>query len=209
MATYQLFLVPGKVVFRRGQTRRVELVVNALEAQVSQFLLGCRCPVSIVLQEQDPLGELSAAFFLQNVLQLQQHRWAILHVDSLALWKKSMRRILSWTQKIEARTFPADFALRIIWGGVSRYPATPLTVTFSPGHSDITRFRPWSPITTGNHLDRAENVPNLLRRLAQLTFWSSFWHFRNHFAESFLMSKSSWIMDLTTSREMPSCSAID
>ena len=37
-------------------------------------------------------------------------------------------------------------------------------------------------------------------------FWSAF---RTHFAESFRMSKSSWIMDPTHSHEMPSCSAID
>ena len=41
-------------------------------------------------------------------------------------------------------------------GGVSRYAATQLIVALSPGHSDITRFRPLSPIATGNHLDRAE-----------------------------------------------------
>ena len=29
---------------------------------------------------------------------------------------------------------------------MSRYAATPLIVALSPGHSDITRFRPWSPI---------------------------------------------------------------
>jgi len=46
---------------------------------------------------------------------------------------------------------------------VSRYAATPLVVALSPGHSDITRFRPWSPIVTGNHLDRAEkNSKNCL-----------------------------------------------
>jgi len=33
-----------------------------------------------------------------------------------------------------------------------------LIVALSPGHSDITRFRPWSPIATGNHLDRAEKI---------------------------------------------------
>jgi len=35
---------------------------------------GLHCPVSrcIVVQKQDPLGELPAAFFLQNVLQLHQ-----------------------------------------------------------------------------------------------------------------------------------------
>jgi hypothetical protein len=32
--------------------------------------------------------------------------------------------------------------LGVFWGGVSRYAATPLTVALSPGHSDITRFRP-------------------------------------------------------------------
>jgi len=46
---------------------------------------------------------------------------------------------------------------------VSRYAATPLIVTLSPGHSDITRFRPWSPIATGNHLDRAEKIPKVVQ----------------------------------------------
>ena len=40
-------------------------------------------------------------------------------------------------------------------------------------------------------------------------FWSAFSHFGTHFAESFRMSKSSWMMDPTRSREMPSCSAIE
>ena len=48
------------------------------------------------------------------------------------------------------------FALGIFWDGVRRYTATPLIVALSPGHSDITRFRPWSPIATENYLDRAE-----------------------------------------------------
>ena len=33
-----------------------------------------------------PFGDLSVAFFLQNVLQLHQQRRVIFHVDSLALW---------------------------------------------------------------------------------------------------------------------------
>jgi len=40
-------------------------------------------------------------------------------------------------------------------------------------------------------------------------FCSTFGHFGTHFAESFRMSKSSWLMDPTRSREMPSCPAID
>ena len=65
-----------KVVFRRGQIRRIGWVNKTLEAQVGQFLLGCKCPVSrgIVVQEQYHLGEIPAGFFLQNVLQLHQQR---------------------------------------------------------------------------------------------------------------------------------------
>jgi len=64
-------------------------MIKRLEAQVGQFLLGCKCPVSwgIVVREQDPLGEIPAAFFLQNIFQLHQQRRVILRVDSLALWK--------------------------------------------------------------------------------------------------------------------------
>jgi len=43
----------------------------------------------------------------------------------------------------------------------------------------------------------------------RLRFWSAFRHFGTHFVESYRMSKSSWTMDPTCSREMPSCSAID
>ena len=44
---------------------------------------------------------------------------------------------------------------------MSRYAATPLIVVLSPDLSDITRFSPWSPIAKGNHLDRAEKIPNV------------------------------------------------
>jgi len=65
-----------------------------------------------------------------------------------------------------------NFCTQNFWGagGVSHYAATPLIVALFTGHSDITRFRPWSPITTENHLDRAEKIPKLLRRLVLLTF---------------------------------------
>jgi len=77
MAIFQFFFQSREqVVVRRGQIRRIEWVIKILEAQVGQFLLGCKCLVSwgIVVQEQDPLGDLPAAFFLQNVLQLHQQR---------------------------------------------------------------------------------------------------------------------------------------
>ena len=64
------------MVVRLGQIRRIGLVIKILEAQVGHFLLGCKCPLSrgIVVQEQDTLGEIPAAFFLQKVLQLHQQR---------------------------------------------------------------------------------------------------------------------------------------
>jgi len=77
MGTFQLFFQSREqVVVRRGQIRRIGWVVKTLEAQVGQFLLGCKCPVSrdIFVQEQDLFGELTAAFLLQNVLQLHQQR---------------------------------------------------------------------------------------------------------------------------------------
>jgi len=58
-----------------------------------------------------------------------------------------------------------DSCTRKFWGEVSHFVATPLIVALSPGHSDIIRFRPWSPIATGNHLDRAEKVS----KFAQMT----------------------------------------
>jgi len=77
MAAFQLFSQSREqVVVRRGQILRIGWVIKTLEAQVGQFLLGCKCPVSrgIVVQEQDPLGDLPAEFFLQNVFQLHHQR---------------------------------------------------------------------------------------------------------------------------------------
>jgi len=44
------------------------------------------------------------------------------------------------------------------WCGVSHYAATPLIVALSPGHSDVTRFHPRSPILTANHLYHAKKI---------------------------------------------------
>ena len=38
---------------------------------------------------------------------------------------------------------------------------TPLVVALSPGHSDITRFCPLLPVTTGHHLDCTEKIPKV------------------------------------------------
>jgi hypothetical protein len=46
---------------------------------------------------------------------------------------------------------------------VRRYAANPLIVPLSLGYSDITRFRPWTTIATGNHLDLAEKFPKFVQ----------------------------------------------
>ena len=77
MATCQLFFQSREqMVVQRGQIRRIGWVIKKLEAQVVQFLLGCKRPVSrdIVVKEQDQLCKLSSAFFLQNVLHLHRQR---------------------------------------------------------------------------------------------------------------------------------------
>ena len=95
----------------------------------------------------------------------------MLRVDSLALWKIINEEDGVLNPKNRGENFSSGFLQsEFFWGGVSRYAATPLIVALSPGHGDITRFRPWSPIATGNHLDRAEKIQNLLTRLALLTF---------------------------------------
>ena len=70
------FSVQGTGGSLMGQDPENSVGDQDTEAQVGQFLLGCKCPVSrgIALQVQDPLCELHAAFFLQNVLQFHQQR---------------------------------------------------------------------------------------------------------------------------------------
>jgi len=58
------------MVVQKGQIQRIGWVIKTLEAQIGQFLLGCKCLMSqgIIRQEQESLGDLPLAFFLQNVL---------------------------------------------------------------------------------------------------------------------------------------------
>ena len=202
-----------QVVVRPGQIRRTGWVIKILGAQVGQFLLGCKCPVSLIIfvQEQDPLGDLPAAFFLQNVLQLYQQRWVIFRVVSLALWKTINENYAVLIPKIEARTFQRIFAIRNFLGrgGLSRYAPTLLTVALSPSHSDTTRFRPWSPI--------ASDRKSLGSRWKNYKSFSDAWHRWLFYQRSEISGPTSrrasacsnQMIDPISSREMPRCSAID
>ena len=154
-----------------------------------------------------PLGEIPAAFFLKNVLQLHQQRWVILRVDSLTLWKimNEEDAVLIPKKKSRRELFQRIFALGNFGAG---QPLCRHSIDFC---FVSTIFRPWSPIAKGNHLDRGEKNSKSCSDGCHSWrfFFSSFRHFGTHFAESFRMSKFSWIKDPTGSRKMPSCSAID
>jgi len=119
-------------------------VIKILETQVGQFLLGCKCPVSrgIVLQGKETLVTFPQRFpskchsIATAEMSNPPHRYFGLLEDSQrgGCWldpRKSRREI-----------FQRIFALGIFWGGVSRYVVILLIVPLSPGHSDISRFRP-------------------------------------------------------------------
>jgi hypothetical protein len=66
--------------------------------------------------------------------------------------------------------FSSGYGTQNFWGQleVSHYAAIPLIVALSLGHSDITRFRPWIPIATGQEIIRItpnEKIP----KVAQMT----------------------------------------
>ena len=156
----------------RSKIQRTGRVTKILEDPVGQFLRGCNSPAGggIIVQVQD-LCELPLAFFLH----LHQHRRIVLRFVILALWKimsslfpKQLRRYLY-----------SGFLHSEFLGCCETLCRTALNVVVSQGHSDINRFRPWSPMDTGNHLDWAENIPNLLRILTPLTILFRFQAFRD------------------------------
>ena len=195
-----------QVVVRRGQNWRIGLVLKTLEAQAGQFLLGCKCPVSqgIVVQEQDPLGDLPMAFFLQNVLQLHQQRWVILHVDSWIIWKIINEEDTILISKNRGENYSSGFLPSEFFG--AGWAAMPplhwlLLVSGSQRYSQVlSMVINYDRKSFGS---RWKNSKSCSDEWHHWRFWSVFRHFGTHFAESFCMSKSSWMMDQTRSREMP------
>ena len=96
--------------------------------------------------------------------------YLILCVDSLILWK--IINMPSWSPKVEGRNFSEEFCTLNFWTGWTTMP--PLhwlllclrVIVIKPGFAHGHQSRP-----TGNHFHRVEKIPNLLRRLATLTFF--------------------------------------
>ena len=102
----------------------------------------------------------------------------------MALWKKINEENEVLITKIRGKNSSSGFLYSDFfwgWGWMSCYAANPLIVALSPSHSDTTRFRPKSPIATGNHLDPAQlkKFQKLIRRLTPLTFFIRVQAFRD------------------------------
>jgi len=73
--------------------------------------VDCKCPVrwGYVVQEQDHLDSIPAAFFLKNVLQFHQQRCVILRGDSLDLWKIINQEDAVLIPKNRGENFSSEF----------------------------------------------------------------------------------------------------
>ena len=93
---------------------------------------------------------------------------------------------------------------------MNRHVSTPLIAALSPGHSDITRFRPWSSVAPGKKSfgsRRTEKILKLLRLLAPLKFLIRVQTFRDLLRGE--LTHVQIVINPTRLREMPSCSTID
>ena len=118
--------------------------------------------------------------------------------------------MLSWSQKIKARTLPADFCTRNFLGRgepLCHHSTDCCFVSGSQWYNQVS-----SMVTNrdrkslGSHQKNSKICSDDWHRWR---FWSGFRHIGTHLAASCHMSKSSCLMDPTHSSEMPSCSAID
>jgi len=215
MAIFQLFFQSREqVVVWRGQIRRIGWVIKTLEAPAGKFLLGCKCPVSrgIVVQEQDPLGDLPAAFYPSKYPSI-----AAAEISNTPRWQFGHLEDNQWggsrldPKKIKRELFQWIFALGFFWGrGESLRRHSIGNCCFVSGSQWYNRVS--SMVTNSDRKSfgsSRKNSKSWSDDWHRWRFWSAFRHFGTHFAESSPMSVSSWMMDPTSSREMPSCSAID
>ena len=208
MANFQLFFQSRKqVVVRRGRIWRIGWVINTMEAHVGQFLLGCKCSVSRSARRFD---DLPAAFFLQSVIQLHQQRWVKLRVDSLAFWKIIKEEAAVLIPQNRGEKFYSGFLRSEYFGAggpLCRHSIDCCFVSWSWWYNQVS-----SMVTNSDRKSfgsRRTNSKICSDDWHRWRFCFAFRHFGIHFAESFRMFKSSWMMDQTHSREMPSCSDID
>ena len=118
--------------------------------------------------------------------------------------RQPMRTMSSGYQKIEARTFRAEFCARNFWVGLGRFPAIPLCAALCYNRVSCMI----------NNRDR--KLFRSLRKNSKFwsddwqrrSFWSAFRHIGAHFAESSRIFKPSWMIEPNRSHEKLSYPAI-
>jgi len=117
----------------------------------------------------------------------------------------------SWfKKKFETTTFPADFCTRNVLGRgdpLFRHSIDCCFVSGSYWYNQVS-----SMVTNRDRKSFGscrKNSKNCSDDWHRWRIWSAFRYFGTPFAESFRMSKSSWMMDQTRSREIPRFSVID
>ena len=116
----------------------------------------------------------------------------------------------SWSQKIEARTVPADFCTRNFLGRGQPLCHHSIDCCFVFGSQWYNQVS--ATVTNRDRKSfgsRRKNPKSCSDDWHRWHFWSAFRHFGTHLAEGFRMYKSSGMTDPNRSREMPTCSAID
>jgi len=119
MVKFQLFLQSREqVVVRLGPDPENRVCDQDIGSPGTPVSSGLQVRRGIVVQEQDLLGDLPAAFFLQNVLQLHQQRTVKLRVDSLALWKTVNEEDAVLIPKYRGENFSSGFLYSEFLGAV-------------------------------------------------------------------------------------------
>ena len=117
-----------------------------------------------------------------------------------------------YPQKSRRELFQLIFSLWIFLGrgdSICRHSIDCCFVSGSYWYNHV--FFPWSPITSDKKLFGScrKNSKCFSHEWHRWSFWSAFRHFRTDYTDISHMSRSSWMMYPTRSREMPHCSAID
>jgi hypothetical protein len=99
-----LFYSKEQVVVRRGQTRRIGCAIKILEAQVGQFLLGCKCPVSRFLPGR--AKDLSTPLYKYK----QQGIFVLLDTKEIQRTKRTMPLFLEAASETAQCLESADFS---------------------------------------------------------------------------------------------------
>ena len=159
-----------RVIEKQSQTAIIDIFLLSATALYRCLFNDCRA------RTRCPWWN-SRAFFLQNVLHLLQHRWIILRVDNLAIWKIINEEDTILIPKNRGQKFSSRFLHSEFFRAGLYWLLLCLQVIVT--YPSFVHAHPSRP--TGNHFDRAEKIQNLFRRMAPLKFLFRVQAFRDPF----------------------------